>query len=490
MGFHDWIPINSLASFGIRYPTDLAQASRSEVAQVGLGPKRTPALWELWRAATMSGEGNSSTIIGCDLALCSDASTLAQSFRVKSIEKSAIALRHAAARSDLSLDISYDKAGPAARIRLLAASKPSSSESLNTFLNTGAQVNTLRQVQGSLRCVAAGIQCWASFCDLEGAAYFPPTASLMLRWSTLFKPGRTFGGYVAHVAKACQLLNIPPTWHNAAVRGVIHGLENAQDVSFKFENYIFKRLFRKILAHETLISEFGRLCYLAYVFILRLPSEALPAIRASPSADLLKRSPLPDEIQALIGSRFFPGNSERIALKLKTRKATRGGAILMRPCFCDGDDLGGKGICPVHDFWPAVCSASLWGEPLFPTLRSRNINRILKGMFRSMGVEEANAYSTHAFRRWESMELKNSGSNLAQVLKTVGWNSASFRAYLSFVEDEEVNIRSILANFDGFESSDGESDSDSAVFSSSDETSSGAPSNSDDRPLTQFATQP
>ena len=75
-----------------------------------------------------------------------------------------------------------------------------------------------------------------------------------------------------------------------------------------------------------------------------------------------------------------------------------------------------------------------------------------------MGVAEAASYSTHAFRRGASMELKGSGSTLAQVLKTVGWNSASFRAYLSFVEDEEVNIRSILANFDGYESSDEEED--------------------------------
>ena len=308
----------------------------------------------------------------------------------------------------------------------------------------------------------------------------PPTSTLILRWSTFFNPGRTFGGYVAHLSKACQLLNINLSWYNSAVRGVIHGLENAQDVSFKFENYIYKRLFRKILAHETFSSEFGRLCYLAYVFILRLPSEALPAHRASPAAELLRRSPLPIDSPVLIGSRFLPDGSERLVLKLRTRKATRGGAILMRPCFFEGGDLGGTGICPVHDFWPTVCASSLWGEPLFPTLRSRNINRILKGMLRSMNIADADSYSTHAFRRGASMELKCSGSTLAQVLKTVGWNSAAFRAYLSFVEDEEVNIRSILANFDGFESSDEESD-DSPSTSSPDDTSSGT--NSDDIPL-------
>ena len=190
------------------------------------------------------------------------------------------------------------------------------------------------------------------------------------------------------------------------MRGVIRGLENAQGVSFKSENYITKRIFRLIIARETLNSEFGRLRYLAYVFILRLPSEALPAIRASPSDELIKRSPLSGSIQALIGTRFLPDDSERLALKLRSRKATRGGAIIMRPCFCDAGDLGGKGICPIHDFWPAVCNASLWGEEIFPALRSRNINRILKGTMRSVGISEAGSF-----------QLTSSGVGLPRISK-------------------------------------------------------------------------
>ena len=56
------------------------------------------------------------------------------------------------------------------------------------------------------------------------------------------------------------------------------------------------------------------------------------------------------------------------------------------------------------------------------------------------------------------MELKRCSDTLAQVLKTVGWNSATFRSYLSFAEDEAVNIRLILMNREGEESSCDESD--------------------------------
>ena len=478
--FPDWIPIlSTFAAFGFHYPNELAIATRIEVQALIPNELIASAIWKLWRFVAMTSEAGSTTIAHSDLGLCTNANALALQLRSKEIRSTSFAMTHSAAKAELGLGEKFDLAGPAARIRMLERAK-FSPETLNSFLNTGAQVNTLRQVQGSLRSVASGVQCWASFCDLVDAPYFPPTAALVLRWSTVFNPGRSFGGYVAHLAKACQLLNIPPTWYNSAVRGVIHGLENAQDVSFKFENYITKRIFRLILAHETLNSEFGRLCYLAYVFILRLPSEALPAIRASPADELIKRSPLSGSVQALIGTRFLPDDSERLVLKLRSRKATRGGAIIMRPCFCDADDLGGKGFCPVHDFWPAVCSSSLWGEELFPSLRSRNINRILKGMLRSMGIPEAESFSTHAFRRGASMELKNSGSTLAQILKTVGWSSSAFRAYLSFVQDEEVNIRSILSNCDSYESSDCDSEDD-LVFSSSDETSSGT--DSDNQPL-------
>ena len=220
---------------------------------------------------------------------------------------------------------------------------------------------------------------------------------------------------------------------------------------------------------------------MSYVFILRLQSEALPARRASLDDELLKRPPLSGDSHALIGHRILPGRSERIVLKLRTRKATRGGAVLMRPCFCDGGDLGGMGICPVRDFGPAVCASSLWGGFLSPSLRSKKTNRMLKGMLRPTKVDQADSYSTRAFRRGASAELKNSGSSFAHVLKTVGWNSATFRAYVSYVEDEEVNIRSILANFDGFESPDKEFGHDASSADLSGDASSA--SSSDDIPI-------
>ena len=336
--------------------------------------------------------------------------TLAQGFRNRDIDLTPAAQAFASAAQDLELPHSFAPTGPAAKIRALQRANPSE-EALSLFLNTGSQLNTLRQVQLCLRSVAAGVQRWASFCDLIECAYFHPRFQKMCYAgapaSTQEKPSL----YLSHLGKAFQLLNIPPAWYNNAVRGVARGMGNDKDRILKFENYIFRTLFRKLIARESIRSECGRLFYLAYVFIPRLPSEALPAVRAGPHEPLLPREKIAH--QSALGLRTFPDGPQRLVHKLKTRRRLRGGAILHRPCFCDSDTLATHGISPIRDFWRIICASTDWGSPLFPSLRKRNIDRILKGAPRSMGIPDANAYSTHAFRRGASMELNRCSDTLS-----------------------------------------------------------------------------
>ena len=450
--FEDWIPIpNHLTAYDIRSPADLAQLTRSDAHIMFADCPRRGNFIRLWQAATHTIATGTlpAPIMPVNEEWCANAGALAASFRCRDISNSQVAIALRSARGDLDLPADFDRAGPAAKIRLIERIGAEHS-SLIRFLNTGAQLNTLRQVQDSLRSVSVGIQCWASFCDLINCPYFPPRAENVLRRSTFFKPVGTFGNYLAHLPKACQLLQIPPTWMSCAVRGVAKGLENAQDLSLKFGNYMFKPLSRSLMNHEPLRTECGRLFYLSYVFILRLPSEALPARRAAAGASLLTRHPLPR--QSVLGLRSMPDGQQCLVLKLRTRKHVRSGAVLFRPCFCSGAVLASAGICPIHDFWRIVVESYAQDSPLFPSLIKRNINRILKGALRSTHVDESESYTTHCFRRGASMELKRSGPTLAQVLKTVGWNSADYRSYLSFVEDEATNIRLILMDTDGISS--------------------------------------
>ena len=94
---------------------------------------------------------------------------------------------------------------------------------------------------------------------------------------------------------------------------------------------IRKKLFRKLVARESLKAACGRLFYLAYFFILRLPSGALPAVRASPRDSLFLRCRLAQ--QPALGLRTLPDGEHRLVLELKTRKHVREGSFSRGPDF-------------------------------------------------------------------------------------------------------------------------------------------------------------
>ena len=314
---------------------------------------------------------------------CTNAASLAASFRCRDLGQSEVALASISAKTTLGIPPDFEKSGPATKIRIIERGECDHS-SLILFLNTCDQLNTIRQVQDSPRSVASGVHCWASFFDLINAPYFPPTSENVLRWGTLFNPGRTFGLYISHLPKACQLLPIPPLWLTNAVRGVARGLENAQDFPLKFENYMSKSLFRALISREPHSTECGRLFYLPYLFIPRLPSEALPARRDAPGASLLSRRPLPH--QSVLGLRTMPDGQQCLVLKLRTRKHVRSGAVLFRPCFCNASVSASSGLCPIRDFWRIVSESCLPDTLLSPSLINRNINRILKGTIKTMEI--------------------------------------------------------------------------------------------------------
>ena len=191
------------------------------------------------------------------------------------------------------------------------------------------------------------------------------------------------------------------------------------------------------------------------MFLLRVQSEGIPAIRASSNDRILDRSPI--KAQSLIGLRDI-GGEDRLVLKLTKRKNNRYGSVLMRPCFCGGNIIGDTGICPVHDFWPAVRRHTAIGSALFPSLLKKNVNRVLKGTMCSLQVEDAERYTLKGFRRGCIMEIKRSGSTLGVILGTGGWTAAGFRAYLSLQEDEESSIKALLKrvemNIDSGDSAD------------------------------------
>ena len=404
----------------------------------------------LWQAARIDHGSQNRGIY--NIAYETNAGTLAQSIRSKTLDNTGIARTHKRARLALDVPDNFDDAGPAKKVALLSAGD-NNPEVIHSFLASGSAVNVLRQAEYTLPCIASGIQCWAAYCDLTNSPYYPPTSERVCAWATLFRPGRSFGNYLAHLAKACAILGIPTDWHDQAVSAVARGLRKAQDLSFQFDNYMFRKDLVRFLEHETLQSEFGLLGYLSFLFLLRVQSEGLPIHRASLQEPLLDRSP--QKLQALIGLREVAGE-KRLILKLKTRKNCRRGVILMRPCFCSGSILVPTSLCPVHRVWPLIREKVLPDQPIFPTLLNKNLNRVLKASLKNIGFPQAEKYTMYCFRRGCLMEMKRADSTVSEIMRTAGWSSAQFRTYLDLKEDEEAVIASLMRAINTREETDDE----------------------------------
>ena len=438
-----WSPIlNFLAASLISRPKELALWSHGEVSLLANTSPEASAILGLHRASVVSCHSIQSATPESSRRILSPAHSLAASIRVSSVEATSFARQHSCAASAIDLHANFSSLGPAAKIRRLAEST-APREQVMRFLNTGAQVNILRQVQDSLKPVAPGIQCYASCCDLLRIAYFPPATETVLRLSTLFAPGRSFAQYLSHLSKACSLMNLPLTWITPSVRGVAKGLANAHDVSFRFDNFIQKDLFLRLIRFGSPRSEIGRLFYLSYLFLLRVPYEGIPIRRALSNDVIIAKSP--QSWKALMCLRPI-GDSIRLVFKLKKRKLNKTGAIMIRPCFCDGDGWVPTGMRPAHDFWPIILRLVVPGALLFPLIKGMDLNRILKAILGRMGIESAEKYPTKASRRGTAMDIMASGSTLAQIMRSAGWRSQAFRAYLIFQMEGECNTKAIFAS--------------------------------------------
>ena len=102
-----------------------------------------------------------------------------------------------------------------------------------------------------------------------------------------------------------------------AVKTIATGLENAQDKSFQSPNFIQSKDLIAILRHVKLDNELGHLCFMAYLFSLRVPSEALTARRAFSNDPLMKFTPQEDK--ALIGIRTYK-NTDILVMEFSCRE--------------------------------------------------------------------------------------------------------------------------------------------------------------------------
>ena len=342
--------------------------------------------------------------------------SLVEALRAKNVAESPFGADLTDSKEALGLPDNYDRLGPAARIVDLRNKTPDSQQLLR-FLSAVAQNNILEQVNLTLPSVASGVKCYLSFCSLLGIDPFPPTNGAVSRWSTVFAPGKSYALYVNRLVKACHLMGIDESWRTGITTSIAKGLRNKLSGRNRFRNSLTPSTLDKLIMFESWESELARLCYVAYLFTLRLPSESLILTRAL-SNELLLSDEAPSS-PAVIGLREFQGEM-RLVLKLAKRKNSRTIFTDMRPCFCKENALLPRHNCPIRRFWRTVIQFAEPGSPLFPTIQSRNFSRILRKVLNKLGIEDADRYSSHCVRRGAATAILRFGCTLSEIMRTGG----------------------------------------------------------------------
>ena len=296
----DWITLAArLDSKGIRTPRFLARIPFGELPRVEWECSPPDAILLTWLAVRQDCGGFPVMGVGLEPPSLRDFQNLTDSIRTESIEDAAALRDYRDERRSPGLPPNYERLSAAKKMDCLRETG-ADPLAITGFLTLGAKRSTLRAFAGSLRPAASGMQSFLNFCTLTGRKPCPVQADTALLWSNMFQPGSTFQMYMAHLAKAAILSKQPTDWMCPDIKSVMRGLANAQDLSFKFENFLFADDLLRLIRATKLTSEFGCAAFLSCLFLLRAASETLQIRKAAQHGRISDFAP--QGVKILMGS--------------------------------------------------------------------------------------------------------------------------------------------------------------------------------------------
>ena len=254
-----------------------------------------------------------------------------------------------------------------------------------------------------------------------------------------------FSNYVGYVRKACHYLEHPLSRGTPAVENVVAALKLEGSGKFRFPNFARSDFIARIAAKETRDGPFAQLSFLAFLYALRVPSEALVMKRAFVDDNLTGHAPMKSGI--LIGLRGLPGH-ECLAIRFKRRKNLPYGRILPRPCFCKIAAPSARRLCPVRAFWPSIASRVKCGQKLLPSFSAQSVNRAIKAVLKKPDAPYAESYTSHGYRLGATQELKERGCQWPIVASIGEWRILAFMSYIDIAEDVAKEMSKLLIERD------------------------------------------
>ena len=167
---------------------------------------------------------------------------------------------------------------------------------------------------------------------------------------------------------------------------------------------------------------FSMLFLAAYIFLLRVPSEALPMARGGAELSHGEQSSIYKE-------------GDKVYLKLKKRKNMPSGDLISRGCWC----AKCRRTCPVHVLWKFFEKLEIGTRP-FSFIRPATATRVLRGALATLGVADASLYRPHDFRRGHAQDMLKAKSTVKDILLAGRWRSPKFLEYLDLGVLEEMAV--------------------------------------------------
>ena len=181
---------------------------------------------------------------------------------------------------------------PLAALQLLGRTLPQSSSLRAQWRAQARTVAVLGSAPKSNDELLSAVSHWLKYValvhgtDAADSYCFPPSLSHVLGWSNTFRCA-TYGNYLSKLRGACHAMgyDAPPCNHRAIKRATVGIVMRA---AFRSRDKMFiSRLFLKNIvlgvAKGQEEKKYAMLWLFTYLCLLRLPSEALPAIRSAAS---------------------------------------------------------------------------------------------------------------------------------------------------------------------------------------------------------------
>ena len=136
---------------------------------------------------------------------------------------------------------------------------------------------------GSVKSAQSALRWWAADSDVALGAngnHLPPTAEGLASWSRLFKSAATFSNYVGYLRLGSQMLGLDVSAsYGPMVRRAKEALRKGQKPP-RAKMFLREATVAALLGNAVSQGNVaaGMLYLAAYVFLLRVPSELLPAV--------------------------------------------------------------------------------------------------------------------------------------------------------------------------------------------------------------------